>query len=240
MAKTIRYSALKQTKWAQEMIPVLKAAGFEYEKFSYDDQFDWQGIVTLILEKQGLNYNYQDATAVMFFFLAHEFRDRMIRGMNAKEYLSQLGIAYIHDNHTLVNSYVAGLIEDCKYEEIYKYQSTKAKTAAKIDNLNLNRQKIETSVRFLNTWTAWLIVTLLSGAGLTYYMGIEEVSVYLGIFGFLVLVFRTIRGSALTNRANAISEEISMLNAPKKPRIQKLIFILILLGVGVWAVSLYA
>lgn len=77
MAKTIRYSALKQTKWAQEMIPVLKAAGFEYEKFSYDDQFDWQGIVTLILEKQGLNYNYQDATAVMFFFLAHEFRDRM-------------------------------------------------------------------------------------------------------------------------------------------------------------------
>jgi len=240
MAKTIRYSALKQTKWAQEMIPVLKAAGFEYEKFSYDDQFDWQGIVTLILEKQGLNYNYQDATAVMFFFLAHEFRDRMIRGMNAKEYLSQLGIAYIHDNHTLVNSYVAGLIEDCKYEEIYKYQSTKAKTAAKIDNLNLNRQKIETSVRFLNTWTAWLIVILLFGAGLTYYMGIEEVSVYLGIFGFLVLVFRTIRGSVLTTRADAVSEEISMLNAPKEPRMHKLIFVLILLGVGIWALSQYA
>jgi len=240
MAKTIRYSALKQTKWAQEMIPVLKAAGFEYEKFSYDDQFDWQGIVTLILEKQGLNYNYQDATAVMFFFLAHEFRDRMIRGMNAKEYLSQLGIAYIHDNHTLVNSYVAGLIEDCKYEEIYKYQSTKAKTAAKIDNLNLNKQKIEASVRFLNTWTAWLIVILLFGAGLTYYMGIEEVSVYLGIFGFFVLVFRTIRGSVLTTRADAVSEEISMLNAPKEPRMHKLILILILLGVGVWAVFLYA
>jgi len=240
MAKTIRYSALKQTKWAQEMIPVLKAAGFEYEKFSYDDQFDWQGIVTLILEKQGLNYNYQDATAVMFFFLAHEFRDRMIRGMNAKEYLSQLGIAYIHDNHTLVNSYVAGLIEDCKYEEIYKYQSTKAKTAAKIDNLNLNRQKIEASVRFLNTWTAWLIVILLFGAGLTYYMGIEEVSVYLGIFGFFVLVFRTIRGSVLTTRADAVSEEISMLNAPKEPRMHKLIFVLILLGVGIWALSQYA
>jgi len=240
MSKTIRNSARTQAKWAQEMIPVLKAAGFEYEKFSYDDQFDWQGIVTLILEKQGLNYNYQDATAVMFFFLAHEFRDRMIRGMNAKEYLSQLGIAYIHDNHTLVNSYVAGLIEDCKYEEIYKYQSTKAKTAAKIDNLNLNRQKIETSVRFLNTWTAWLIVILLFGAGLTYYMGIEEVSVYLGIFGFLVLVFRTIRGSVLTTRADAVSEEISMLNAPKEPRMHKLILILILLGVGVWAVFLYA
>lgn len=240
MAKAIRYSALKQTKWAQEMIPVLKAAGFEYEKFSYDDQFDWQGIVTLILEKQGLNYNYQDATAVMFFFLAHEFRDRMIRGMNAKEYLSQLGIAYIHDNHTLVNSYVAGLIEDCKYEEIYKYQSTKAKTAAKIDNLNLNKQKIEASVRFLNTWTAWLIVILLFGAGLTYYMGIEEVSVYLGIFGFFVLVFRTIRGSVLTTRADAVSEEISMLNAPKEPRMHKLIFVLILLGVGIWALSQYA
>ena len=240
MSKTIRDSAWKQAKWAQEMIPVLTAAGFEYEKFSYDDQFDWQEIVTLILDKQGLNYNYQDATAVMFFFLAHEFRDRMIRGMNAKEYLSQLGIAYIHENHTLVNSYVAGLIENGKFEEIYKYQSTRSKTAAKIDGLNLDKQKIEASVRSLNTWTAWLIVTSLSGAGLTYYMGIEEVSVYLGIFGFLVLVFRTIRGSALTNRANAISEEISMLNAPQKPRIHKLIFILILLGVGVWAVSLYA
>ena len=164
----------------------------------------------------------------------------MIRGMNAKEYLSQLGIAYIHDNHTLVNSYVAGLIENGKFEEIYKYQSTRSKTAAKIDGLNLDKQKIEASVRSLNTWTARLLVPALSGAGLTYYMGIEEISVYLGIFGFLVLVFRTIRGSALTNRANAINEEISMLNAPQKPRIHKLIFILILLGVGVWAVFLYA
>jgi hypothetical protein len=240
MSKTIRDSAWKQAKWAQEMIPVLKAAGFEYEKFSYDDQFDWQEIVTLILDKQGVSYNYQDATAVMFFFLAHEFRDRMIRGMNAKEYLSQLGIAYIHDNHTLVNSYVAGLIEDDKFKEIYKYQSTRSKTATKIKDLNLDKQKIEASVRSLNTWTAWLIVILLSGAGLTYYMGMEEVSVYLGIFGFFVLVFRTIRGSSLTNRADAISEEISMLNAPKEPRMHKLILILILLGVGVWAVSLFA
>lgn len=176
----------------------------------------------------------------MFFFLAHEFRDRMIRGINAKEYLSQLGIAYIHDNHTLVNSYVSGLIEDDKFKEIYKYQSTRSKTAAKIDGLNLDKQKIEASVRSLNIWAAWLIVILLVGAGLTYYIGMEEVSVYLGIFGFLVLVFRTIRGSALTNRANAINEEISMLNAPQNPRIHKLIFILILLGVGVWVVSLYA
>jgi hypothetical protein len=36
MSKTIRDSAWKQAKWAQEMILVLTAAGFEYEKFSYE------------------------------------------------------------------------------------------------------------------------------------------------------------------------------------------------------------
>ena len=45
----------------------------------------------------------------------------------------------------------------------------------------------------------------------------HEVSLYLGIFGLVVLVFRTIGGSVLTIRADAFSEEISMLNAPKEP-----------------------
>ena len=67
------------------MVPILTAAGFECERFSYEDQIDWQEIVTFVLDKQGLSYSYQDATAIMFFFLAYESRQRMLKSMNAKK-----------------------------------------------------------------------------------------------------------------------------------------------------------
>lgn len=80
--------------------------------------------------------------------------------MNAKDYLTTAGIAYIHENHTLVNSFVAELIENENYETIYKYRSTKSKITYEIQNLNDDKKEIKASLSSLKKWSMWLLLPL--------------------------------------------------------------------------------
>ena len=60
------------------MFLVFKLVGFDYENFSGEEQYDWKSTVIKIPDEKREGYNYYDATAVMFFFLAQEFQHRMI------------------------------------------------------------------------------------------------------------------------------------------------------------------
>ena len=235
MVKGLYESAWKRANWETVMIPALKGVGFDYEKFPREDQHDWQSVVIKILDGKCKTYNYYDATAVMFFFLAQEFQHRMIKGMNAKDYLTTLGIAYIHENHTLVNSFVADLIEDENYETIYKYRSTKSKITAKIQDLTHDKKEIKASLSSLKKWSMWLLLPLVFVAGTAFYVGQQQTGYNLFIVMGLILAFSLIRGGILSNKQDALDKKIKELSTPKTGKSNKLIFVIILVGIGVLA-----
>ena len=235
MVKGLYESAWKRAKWDAVMFPVFKLVGFDYENFPEEEQYDWKSTVIKILDEKREGYNYYDATAVMFFFLAQEFQHRMIRGMNAKDYLTTAGIAYIHENHTLVNSFVAELIENENYETIYKYRSTKSKIADEIQNLNDDKKEIKASLSSLKKWSMWLLLPLAFMAGTAFYVGQQQSGYNLIIVMGLILAFSLIRGGILSNKKDALDKKIMELSTPKTGGSNKLILILILVGIGIWS-----
>lgn len=169
----------------------------------------------------------------MFFFLAQDFHLRMIKGINANDYLTEAIIFFIHEHHTLLNSFVASLIEGKNYEEIYQYKSMKATNEDKVKTLNKKKKSIDHSLSHLKVWSTCIVVSLGILAASALYAGYREQGVFAAICSGLILCFSLMRAGMLTNRLDAIDKQIKEISVPHKRESKKFIFFLILLGAGI-------
>lgn len=92
------------------MIPAVKAAGFDIEKLTLEQQQRISADVFNLLEANSEEYNKYDFTAVSFFYLAEKFADRIINHVSAEEWLIFAGEAYIVNHHIHLNDYSRGYL----------------------------------------------------------------------------------------------------------------------------------
>ena len=92
------------------MIPAVKAAGFDIEKLTLEQQQRISADVFNLLEANSEEYNKYDFTAVSFFYLAEKFADRIINHVSAEEWLIFAGEAYIVQHHIYLNDYSRGYL----------------------------------------------------------------------------------------------------------------------------------
>ena len=87
----------------------------------------------------------------------------------------------------------------------------------------------------LKKWSMWLLSPLAFMAGTAFYVGQQQSGYNLIIVMGLILAFSFIRGGILSNKQDALDKKIKELSTPKTGRSNKLFFILILVGIGIWS-----